>query len=655
MLKRIAITPAASLVGLLLVCAPVGAQEGTSESTATPFRVEGGFDFGYRALETTGNKDKYFEDLNLRSGPRLFNLDLRIVPVASDVFDLLNVDASNLGDPFQSFGVTLKKYSQFNFRFRRNESAYFYRDTLVPHELANIRGSTGGDFHTFNHRRVDDQIDFDFDVSRRAEVFVKVNRWTRVGESTTTLDIQRDEFELDRPLDEVKNDYTVGFQWKFDNASLYFDETYRSFQSSGRTFLPGASFGENTTDSAELFFVEQLMPFDYEMPQSTIKVNLRPDSRLQINAGFIYSDLDADLSHQEEQRGVSFRGAPFTSTFSSAGSFQRSTTLADVDVVYDLHERLSVIGGVRSGRFDQDAEVVDTVAAYDTRLKIATNIVEAGVQVVPARGVMLTGGVRRENRDTEVFDVTVTAPADPGFEGVPDEIPDPGHEGGSHIETTRNTVFVNGTVSLSRRFSVMGEYERGDYDNPLTLISPTSMDRVKARVRFAPGNGLTVTGAFLTRRIENNLASPIHPTVGRTGEPATLRSTSLAGHAAYTRDPVSVFGSYTRKEVSHDISNLVNGLLSVPILYESDLDRGAGGVTVALTERVRVGTDLSAYRNRGSFGLDWEQYRVFTELLSPAGYLVNLSYRYNALDEVQFDFDDYSAHIVEVSLGYRFR
>ena len=88
---------------------------------------------------------------------------------------------------------------------------------------------------------------------------------------------------------------------------------------------------------------------------------------------------------------------------------------------------------------------------------------------------------------------------------------------------------------------------------------------------------------------------------------------------------------------------------------QSDLDRGAGGLTVALTDSVTVGTDLSAYRNRGSFGLDWEQYRLFTELLSPAGYVVNLSYRYNALDEISFDFDDYSAHIAEVSIGYRFR
>lgn len=634
-----------ALLGCLALSVPAVAQEAETEAT-TPFLVEGGFDFGFRSLNTNGNENKYFEDLNLRSGPRLFNLDLHITPVATELFDALTVDASGLGDPFQTFGVSVKKYERFKFRFRRNESAYFYRDTLVPHDQASIRGSTGGDFHHFNYNRIDDRIDFDFDVGDRGEAFVRLNRRTRFGESSTTLDIQRDEFELERPLDEVKNDYTVGFQYRFDKASIYFDETIRSFETGGRTFLPGASFGENTEDSAELFFFEQLMPFDFEMPQSTVKVNLRPDSRLTVNAGFIYSDLDADLGHTEAQRGVTFRGAPFTADFASTGSFQRTTKLADVDVVYDVHERASLIGGVRVNRFDQDVSLVDTGSSLEGGLEIASEIVEAGLQVVPARGVALTGGVRREMRETTVRDVT---------DDAEDEVADPGHEGGEHVETTRTTLFVNGTVSPSSRVSLMGEYERGAYDDPFTLIAPTSLDRVKARVRFRSGNGLTVTGAFLTRRIENDLAAPIHPTEPRAGDPASFRTTSFTAHAAYAMAPVSVYGSYTRQESTNDITNLLNGSRAVAILYESDLDRGAGGVSVALSDSVTIGTDLSAYRNRGSFPLNWEQYRVFTELLSPVGYLVKLGYRYNALDETGFDFDDYSAHIAEVSVGYRFR
>ena len=40
-----------------------------------------------------------------------------------------------------------------------------------------------------------------------------------------------------------------------------------------------------------------------------------------------------------------------------------------------------------------------------------------------------------------------------------------------------------------------------------------------------------------------------------------------------------------------------------------------------------------------------------SDLMTPAGYIVILSYRYNALDETLFDSDDDSAHIAEVSMG----
>ena len=89
-------------------------------------------------------------------------------------------------------------------------------------------------------------------------------------------------------------------------------------------------------------------------------------------------------------------------------------------------------------------------------------------------------------------------------------------------------------------------------------------------------------------------------------------------------------------------------------LYQSDLDRLFGGVRVEMTDTVAAGTDLSYHRNRGSFGLDWEQYRVYGELLSPAGYLFKVTYQYNSLDEEASDFDDYSAHMMTLSVGYRF-
>ncbi len=68
MSMKCAIVPA-TLLSFAALSVPVMAQESSDEPTATPFRVEGGFDFGFRGVDTSGNEDKYFEDLNLRTGP----------------------------------------------------------------------------------------------------------------------------------------------------------------------------------------------------------------------------------------------------------------------------------------------------------------------------------------------------------------------------------------------------------------------------------------------------------------------------------------------------------------------------------------------------------------------------------------------------------
>ena len=106
-------------------------------------------------------------------------------------------------------------------------------------------------------------VDFDFNFGRRAKAFVKLNRQVRLGEATTTLDISRDEFEFDRILDETKNDYTVGFQVSLDRASVYIDQTYRDYQTGGRTFLPEASPGENLEDSRGTLLLRAATPLRF--------------------------------------------------------------------------------------------------------------------------------------------------------------------------------------------------------------------------------------------------------------------------------------------------------------------------------------------------------------------------------------------------------
>ena len=649
----------ATLLAVAVPAALADAQDRVRQSAAataqaseeTPlFEIRGLFDAGFRWRDVDGNGDKYREDLNYSTGARLFNVDLSLSPTAGGAVDLINVYAVQLGDPFESMGVTVKKFSDFNFRFRRNTSAYFYRDIILPVADSSPSLSNAGDFHHFDFDRTNDRLDFDMRVGQRGKVFFAYNRQTRLGESSTTLDISRDEFELERPLHEVKNDYTVGFQARATRVSVYVDQTYRDYENDVRLFLPGASLGEDPEDATELFFYNRLTPFDFTMPQTTVKVNARPVRRLTITGGVVVSKMDGDFSHGVVERGLDFGGNAFDSTTTASGTLARTTKLGDIDVAYDVTDRVALIGGVRVNRFTQDSDV-ERIDDARTAIEISSDIVEAGAQVYAATGVTITGGLRYEDRLVSLLDIPHS-----DDEGVEEggEVEEPGHRGGDHVNTTRTTVFVNGTAAPSSAVSVMAEYERGDYDNPFMLLAPTAMDRIKARVRVRPVEGLALTGVFHTRRIDNDLQGDIHPTEPRLGDPTSLDTTDLTVHAAYDRAGTSVFGGYTRREIDNSVVNLLSTGTEYHALYQSDLDRVFGGTRVEVTPAVAAGTDLSYYRNRGSFGLDWEQYRFYVELLSPTGYLVKTTYQYNSLAEEDFVWDDYSAHMMTLSAGYRF-
>lgn len=609
--------------------------------------VRGLFDAGVRWRGVSGNEDKYREDLNYGTGPRLFNADLTFAPRENEAVDIVSLYTTQLGDPYESLGMTITKYGGFTFRFRRRTSAYFYRDTILPVELSNPNQSDAGDFHTFDFERTNDRIAFDVRLGRRSKVFVAFNRQTRQGNSTTTLDISRDEFELDRPLSEVKNDYTVGFQTALEKVSFVVDNTYRDYDNDVRLFLPGASIGENPDNLTELFFYEQLTPFDFTMPQTSARVNVRPTTRLTVTGGYVYSDLRGDFTHRDVTRGVSFLGQPLDDASSGGGQLDRTTKMADLDLAYDVTDRVALIGGIRFNRFDQVADAGAISDGEQTGLDIASDIIEAGAQVVPAPGVTVTGGLRYEERTVS----TVVAPDRA-------EDTDDADASNAAMTTERTTMFVTAAATLSSALNVTAEYERGSYDNPFTLLAPTALDRVKARVRYRPLDSLALTGVFFTRRLENDVSGrTLFPDARRIGDPTMLNSTDLTLHAAYGDEATMLYGGYTRREISNEVSNVIDAggtAFSYAARYQSDLDRLFGGIRVELTKAVAVGSDLASYRNRGSFGLDWDQYRLYGELLSPAGYLMRLSYQYNALDERDFAWDDYHAHMVTVSAGYRF-
>ncbi len=599
--------------------------------------LKGNFEFGYRYVDINGNRDKYYEDLNLRKGPRLLTLNFDILSSGKykNFFDLLNIYASTIGgDPFESYGFNMKKYGSFNFRYSHRKSTYYYKDTILPPALADLSTSNGGDFHIFNFERYSDSIFFDVRFLKRAKLSVSFDRQRKSGESTTSIDIGRDEFEFDKPIDELKTEYKAGLQIDLDKADIYLEGSYHEYENHSRLFLPGFSAGadsQNVDNPTVLNFFELLTPYDYTMPMFTAKLNFRPINRIRATFAFTYSDMEMDMNYRETALGVDYTGLPLDYTDTGSAEINRKFNLVDFDISLKVVDWAYLIGGFRYNKLKQDGELDIEATTYDSLIDMNTTIYEAGAQVLPYKTLSLSGGVRFESRDA-LYETD-----------TPEE----------EVTTERTTFFINGNYNFSNKLSLLGEYERGTYNNPYTLISVTDLNRFKVRAKIKPVYGLNLILSYLLRDMENEDSG---------GE---YNSNTLAIDVAYNlKSKFDMSAGYSYQKIKTSITNVIPFQLTFPpftlteatwnILYESKNNILRGALKYKFNANLSAGATVHYSKNTGTWELDWTTIQGWVKYTLNSGYSIFLSYRWNDYHEELYSFDDYSSNIFTLGFGYRF-
>jgi hypothetical protein len=617
-MKQIITHTALSLLifsGLGLVATPATAQDDASFS--------GSFSIGFRTVDVGGNEDKYREDYNREDGPQLFNLNFEYL-AGDDVefVDRFDLDVNNLGDNFETIHLGARKFGQYNFRYDRRKSNYFYHDIIVPHDLANVRLSTGGDFHTFNFDRVQDSAQLDITINPASKVYFGFDRFTKVGESTTTLDIQRDEFEMDRPIDETFANYTAGFQYSWPKVTLVLEEQFQDYENAYEIFLPGFSLGENATNAATLdfFFLDQ--PYDLEANSHIVRVVAHPNKRLTVRFAGQLQDMELDVTAHERQQGTTFRGDPFSSSADGNGGIERDSEIFEVDLSYQINPRFAVIGGLWQKSLDQEGDFQFGGDSNVGFWEIETGGGEVGLQCQFSNQLVVSGGLRFESREVDHGSA----------ENEPLVI--------TEEDTDQDGYFVNASWSPSKGVRLTLDFEDFSYDDPFTLASPTDRQRIRLAARAKLGNGFSVTGSYTDQTYEND----------NSGWDAD--NSQFALRVNYDEGKLYASVGYSFIDIEREINQLTTiGLF--PIAYEADADFIDGRLRYKASDRVTFGGDLRLYDNAGSFALDRSDLRAFVELTFRERYLLNLAYRSIDYDEDRFDFDDYDADIVEVGIGYR--
>ena len=606
----------------------------TPAAADDPF--SGSLRLGWRAVDVGGNENKYREDIDLEEGARLFELNLDYHPaVGENAFaDRIELDVDNFGgDPFETLYFDMRRHGSYHFNYRRTKSAYFYEDIILPLDLSQPSLSDAGDFHHFDFDRVRDVASFEVQLSPRAQLDIGFERFTKKGESTTTLDIQRDEFELDRPVEESYDDFQIGFQYSWDKFTLVLEESFRQYDNGGELFLPGRSLGEDPADAAVLdfFFFEQ--PYSIDTHQHAVRLNARPTDRLLLRGSVLFQELELEADVSETSAGTTFQGQPTTTNLSGTGDIERDSELYEVDFSYRISDRFALVGGARSQSFDQDGAF--TVNGETSRgvWEIENDILELGFETNLRPDLTLAFGLRNESRDVE------NAEAQGDALELPEEGESTDHEG----------YYLSLAWRPMKGLQLEAELEDSSYDDPFTLSSPTDRQRLRLRASYRTAKGLHLNGSYVNHEYEN------HTSGWETDrDQFTLR-------AGYHGESLSLSAGYSTSDIGRSVDQLVitrpgfgGGVTFLyPILYEAQTDFFDADLRYRANERLTVGGQVRWYDNEGSFALSRDDLRAYLEYVFDRGYLVHLAYRTVDYDEDAANFDDYDADITEFSVGYR--
>ncbi len=628
MKKQITLISCALLVIALSGVHPTAADEGQTDDDG----LSGRFLIGYRSVDIGGSTTKYREDLNLDDGPRLFELRFDYqAPEEQRHLDRLQLDVTSFGgDPFETLRFSARKYGRYTLQYNRVKSDYFYADIVLPVALSEPSLSNAGDFHTFDFERVRDTASFGFRFNKRAKLDVGFERFTKRGEATTTLDVQRDEFELDQVIDESYNQLQIALELTWPRATLVLQEEVRDFDNAVEIFLPGLSLGEDPRDATilDFFFLEQ--PYTLESIRHTVRVNARPNEKLLIRGAASLQTLDLDTEASEHSQGVDFRGQPFTTDLAGGSDIERDSELIDVDVSYLIGDRVALVGGVRRLHFDQAGASLFGQDLGTGTWDIETTGAEAGIEFHVTPRLSVGGGARLENRQVEH---TVVG-------------------GGLDLDAAEDTehtgFFANLAWRPSEAFRLDFEVEDSSYDDPFTLSSPTDRQRWRLRGRYRWSNGCYLQGTYLAYRFEN--------------DPSGWQSDrdQLEARGGWRHDGLDIAVGYSLIESDRGIDQSVitapgfgGGVRFLyPILYTSEADFLDGHLRWQLDPHWTVGGDLRFYQNDGSFGHERRDLRAYVELDLEVGYLFRLGYRDIDYDEDTSDFDDHDAQITELAVGY---
>jgi hypothetical protein len=590
----------------------------------------GDFLFGFRVVDRSGpGADyKYKEDYNLYGGARLYNFNLSYTPDngVKKIFDRLDIRMYNLGgEPFETISMALQKYGKYSLQYDRRKSTYFY------HDLNLGGGGAPYDLHTFDFDRSRDSGTAKIWLMKNADVYLSFDRYTKKGASTTSLDVSRLDLEMDKPVQEQSKEVAVGLNLHFNRYSFVLEEKFLDYKTENSFFLPGYTDGGPGSvfpSAIDYYFLNE--PYKLKSNTSSFRFNARPISRLFLTGAAQFSQLDMDLDYSEQAGGMDYLDRKLEYDYAGKGNFDRNFQLYGLDASFTLLKNLTIIGAFRYHNFDQNGSMTVGNDTESQDFGYHTLGVDAGLQYQFSPKLVLTLGYRYEDRNLDNLETATY-----------------------EFDTVKNGGFGNLKWDVSRMLKLTLDYEHSQYEDPYTLMSPTSFDRLRITARYQ-FNTLSISGSYLW----NNSESEVFEDVWK----STRNQFNL--RLGYRADRFNASGGFAyiraKRQADRTVSYLPywtgpGGTFLWDILYEGKSSLLDAMLSYDLDQEWKLGGYINYYSNKGSWEIQRTVLKAYIEYAFAASYVAQVGYRYVNYEEIKYGYNNYKANIVEMSFGYRWK
>jgi len=608
-------------------------------------RSQGQIAIGVRAVSQNGSTTRYDKDIDLDSGVRILDTHWVLSPANRAVdtwYDRMVFDVNGAyGDPYENYHAQVYKMGRYRFDARTRKADYKYAVTGDPAVWDTTRWFT--------------DVSTSFNATQALELYAGFNHIAESGDAMREMDISRNEFEVDMPIDSRTQSWQVGARYSRSGQSFYVQQEHYNFKNNvprNTENNPGLS-----PDEAEVDFLseQQVQGIDAPTTKGGFSSNLL-NNRVQLDGDVMYSKQRLAFAWDSYWEGLNFQRLPVTNVEGALGSGDREVLHGNFFAGFAVNRAASVTARYRYRSWDQNVfnqltAATRFIGSGDSTLTQERYFTDYTITdnqfLVGAKGNFGAGSVYGEV----------------GFDSRDQAFDNDAY--GEEADTQTVAFRLGGTLRPNRMVDVKASYDYGDIDDPFTQISPTRVNVFRVRVNSRPRNGVIAGGSYTYRKVENTITD------------YDFKLQGFGVHATYTMDTRGFFSaSYTRQDVDRSIPVTFWIGFASPTLSTALQDLGTNVFTAAADVTVSDNVPFAIYGSASVVSSNSDEFGFTTP--STPGAVVALNF-YDLIVGVRYTFvrgffldaqgrfinyeddnvfvqglDNYDAGIFTLAVGFRF-